>query len=150
MQLKFCDKDLYLSLFIFLIIQIYIFCMILTYLYQIPADVNVRLKVSLLNPFHFNFQHQQNQHQHLLNFLFEKVSLFSFSNSTEKPSGDNLPFSMFLSKKGKRRVLTCLFLSQTALVMHHLSIIKEFQSEISYMQTCEFLANLSSSRVTVF
>ena len=58
MQLKFCDKDLYLSLFIFLIIQIYIFCMILTYFYKIPADDIVIVKVSLLNPFHFNFQHQ--------------------------------------------------------------------------------------------
>ena len=32
------------------------------------------------------------------------MSLFSFSNSTEKLSGDNLPFSMFLSKKGIRLV----------------------------------------------
>ena len=63
--------------------------MILIYFYQIPADDIVIVKVSLPNPLHFNFQHQQNQHQHLLNFLFEKVSLFSFSNGTEKLSGDN-------------------------------------------------------------
>ena len=54
MQLKFCEKDLYLSLFIFPILQIYIFCMILTYFYQIPADDIVIVRISLLN---FNFQH---------------------------------------------------------------------------------------------
>ena len=51
-------------------------------------------------------------------------------------------FQCFYLRREYVWLVTCLFVSQTALFMHHLSIIKEFQSEIIFADwqiSCKFV-----------
>ena len=51
-------------------------------------------------------------------------------------------FQCFYLRREYVWLVTCLFVSQTALFMHHLSIIKEFRSEISFADwriSCKFV-----------